>query len=99
MNGAIDPEVLHALIDGRLPADRVAAADRYLAEHPEEQRRWSDYAAQRQALREALVMPACEPIPERLRTALPARAAQPGDRQGAAEGGESKRVPPAGEPG
>ena len=98
MNGAIDPEVLHALIDGRLPKDRVAAVDRYLAEHPEEQRRWSDYAAQRQALREALVMPPCEPIPERLRTALPARLAEPNDLRGAAEGGKSKRVPPAGEP-
>ena len=99
MNGAMDPVVLHALIDGRLPKDRVAAVDRYLAEHPEEQRRWSDYAAQRQSLREALVMPACEPIPERLRTALPARLVERGDRQGATEGGKNKRAPAAGGPG
>jgi anti-sigma factor RsiW len=98
MNGAIDTAALHARIDGRLPPERMAAVDRYLAEHPEEQRRWLDYAAQRQALREALVMPACETIPERLRTALPPRLAERGDRQGIAEGGKSKRVPPAGEP-
>jgi anti-sigma factor RsiW len=98
MNGAIDAAALHARIDGRLPPERMAAVDRYLAEHPEEQRRWSDYAAQRQALREAFVMPVCEPIPERLRTPLPARFVERGDRQDAAEGGKSKRAPPAGGP-
>ena len=67
--GAVDAEVLHARLDGRLSPERAAAVDRYLAEHPEEQQRWSDYATQRQGLREALAMPPGEPIPERLRVA------------------------------
>jgi anti-sigma factor RsiW len=82
--GAVDAEALHARLDGRLPPERAADVDRYLAEHPEEQERWSDYAAQRQGLREALAMPPGEPIPERLWVA----------RRSA----ESKPAPPAGKP-
>jgi anti-sigma factor RsiW len=67
--GAVDIEALHALIDGLLPPERMAAVELYLAEHPEEQKRWSDYAAQRQELREALTMAPGEPIPQRLRLA------------------------------
>jgi anti-sigma factor RsiW len=58
---------LHARLDGQLPADRIAAVDEYLGRHPEEQRRWLDYAAQRQALREAFAIPSGEAIPARLR--------------------------------
>jgi anti-sigma factor RsiW len=78
-------DALHARIDGHLPPERAAAVDIYLAEHPEEQRRWSDYAAQRQDLREALAIPPGEPIPEHLRVA--------------AKRGKKKPAPPAGEPG
>jgi anti-sigma factor RsiW len=66
---AVDAEALHARLDGLLPPERMAAVERYLAEHPEEQERWSDYAAQRRELRAALAMPPGEPIPERLRVA------------------------------
>jgi anti-sigma factor RsiW len=65
--GAVDIEALHARIDGLLPPERMAAVELHLAEHPEEQQRWSDYAAQRQGLREALAMAPDEPIPQRLR--------------------------------
>ena len=65
----VDAAALHARLDGRLPPGRVAAVDLHLAEHPEERERWSDYAAQRRGLREALAMPQGEPIPNRLRVA------------------------------
>lgn len=67
--GEVSEDELHAHLDGRLAAERSAAVDRYLAEHPEERERWSDYAAQRQALRAALAIPPAEPIPPRLRVA------------------------------
>jgi anti-sigma factor RsiW len=82
--GAIDAEALHARLDGLLPPERMAAVELYLAEHPEEQKRWSDYAAQRRGLREALAMPPGEPIPERLRVTQ--------------QLAESKPVPPTGKP-
>jgi anti-sigma factor RsiW len=81
---AVDGESLHARLDGRLRPERLAGVELYLAEHPEEQRRWSDYAAQRQGLRKALAILPGEPIPERLRVAR--RLA------------ESKPAPPAGKP-
>jgi anti-sigma factor RsiW len=81
---AVDAAALHARLDGRLPPERVAAVERYLAEHPEEQERWTDYAAQRQGLREALATPPGEPISERLRVARLLA--------------ESKPTPPAGKP-
>jgi anti-sigma factor RsiW len=64
---AVDIEALHARVDGLLPPERMAAVELYLAEHPKEQERWSDYAAQRQGLREALAIAPDEPIPQRLR--------------------------------
>jgi len=60
---------LHAHIDGQLPHDRAEDVDAYLAAHPEERERFSQYAAQRQALRAALAAQADEPIPARLRVA------------------------------
>ena len=67
--GTVDKSALHAHIDGLLPPERMAAVELYLAEHPEERERWSDYAAQRQGLREALATVPDEPIPQRLRLA------------------------------
>jgi NADH dehydrogenase len=60
---------LHARIDGRLPPERAEAVDAYLAAHPELRERWSQYAEQRQALREAFAAQADGPIPTRLRVA------------------------------
>jgi anti-sigma factor RsiW len=89
----IDATALHARLDGRLPPEGVAAVDRYLAEHPEERERWSDYAAQRRGLREALAMPHGEPIPDRLRVDPVVRREQAriGSRQT-----ELRRAAPAG---
>ena len=65
----IGEDDLHARIDGQLTHDRAEDVDVYLAAHPEEQARFSQYAAQRQALREAFAEQASEPIPGRLRIA------------------------------
>ena len=65
----VDEDDLHARIDGRLPPERAAAVDAYLAAHPEAQARFSQYAEQRQALRSAIAAQAGGPIPNRLRVA------------------------------
>jgi anti-sigma factor RsiW len=57
---------LHARIDGQLTHDRAEDVDAYLAAHPEEQARFTQYAAQRQALRAAFAEQADGPIPVRL---------------------------------
>jgi anti-sigma factor RsiW len=64
--GTVDKRALHARVDGLLPPERMAAVELYLAEHPEEQERWSDYAEQRRGLREALAMVPDERLPQRL---------------------------------
>lgn len=58
---------LHARIDGRLTPERAEEVDDYLAEHPELEERWSQYAEQREALRTAFGTGAGEPIPPRLK--------------------------------
>jgi anti-sigma factor RsiW len=63
----VEEDDLHARIDGQLPHDRADDVDTYFAAHPEEQARFSQYAAQRQALREAFAEQADGPIPSRLR--------------------------------
>jgi anti-sigma factor RsiW len=65
----VDEDELHARIDGRLPPYRAAAVDAYLAAHPEAQARFSQYAEQRQAIREAFARHSAGPIPSRLRIA------------------------------
>jgi anti-sigma factor RsiW len=65
----VEEDDLHARIDGQLPYDRAEEVDAYLAAHPEERERFSQYAAQRQALRAALAAQADKPIPARLRVA------------------------------
>src|SRR5271156_6751212 len=67
MRVEVGEEELHTRLDGRLPAERAEAVDLYLAEYPQEGERWSQYAAQRQGLREVFAMSPDEPIPARLR--------------------------------
>jgi anti-sigma factor RsiW len=65
----VEEDDLHARIDGQLTHDRAENVDAYLAAHPEEQARFSQYAAQQQALRQAFIQQADGPIPARLRVA------------------------------
>ena len=65
----IEEDDLHACLDGQLPRDRIEDVDAYLAAHPEVEVRFSEYAAQRQALRAAFMARAGGPIPDRLRVA------------------------------
>lgn len=65
----VEEDDLHARIDGQLAHNRAEDVDAYLAAHPEEQARFSQYAAQRQALRAAFAAQADGPIPMRLRAA------------------------------
>ena len=65
----IEEDDLHARIDGQLPDERTADVEAYLATHPEEQARFSQYAQQRQELRAAFAAQADRPIPMRLRVA------------------------------
>jgi anti-sigma factor RsiW len=65
----VEEDDLHARIDGQLPRERTEDVEAYLAAHPEEQARFSQYARQRQALRAAFVAQAGGPIPNRLRVA------------------------------
>jgi anti-sigma factor RsiW len=65
----VEEDDLHARIDGQLPRERAEDVDAYLAAHPEEEARFSQYAQQRQALRTAFAAQAGGPIPNRLRVA------------------------------
>ena len=65
----VEEDDLHAHIDGQLAHDRAEDLDAYFAARPEERERFSQYAAQRQALRAALAARTDEPIPARLRVA------------------------------
>ena len=65
----VEEDDLHARIDGQLPRERTEDVDAYLAAHPEEEARFSQYAQQRQALRAAFAAQANGPIPSRLRVA------------------------------
>jgi len=65
----VEEDDLHARIDGQLPRERSEDVEAYLAAHPEEQARFSQYAQQRQQLRAAFAAQADGPIPMRLRVA------------------------------
>jgi anti-sigma factor RsiW len=67
--GPVEEDDLQARIDGRLTPDRAAEVDTYLAAHPEERDRWSQYAEQREALRAAFGAQPGGPIPARLQVA------------------------------
>jgi anti-sigma factor RsiW len=63
----VEEDDLHAHIDGHLPRERAQDVEAYLAAHPEVEARFSEYAAQRQALRAAYAAHADGTIPNRLR--------------------------------
>lgn len=67
---------IQAHVDNRLPPERAAAVDAWLAKHPDEAARVASYRAQRDALRAALDPVLDEPLPAaldlRLREATPA---------------------------
>jgi anti-sigma factor RsiW len=69
MERPVEEDDLQARVDGRLPPERAAALDAYLAAHPEAQARISQFVEQRQALRAAFAEQAGGPIPTRLRVA------------------------------
>ncbi len=58
----VQEDELHAFVDGRLPADRLDAVERYLQGNAEEARRIEAYQRQRAALRGA-VLATTEPVP------------------------------------
>jgi anti-sigma factor RsiW len=64
----VGEEDLQAWVDGRLTPERAGAVDAYLAAHPEQRSRLSQYSEQRQALRAAFAEQEA-PIPARLRGA------------------------------
>ena len=63
----VEEDDLHAHIDGHLPRERAQDVEAYLAAHPEVEARFSEYAAQRQALRAAYAAHADGTIPNRQR--------------------------------
>lgn len=64
MSEAPVPETeLQAYVDGRLPRERSAAVEAWLADHPDEMRRINAYRSQRDALRTALDPVLAEPLP------------------------------------
>ena len=65
----VEEDDLHARIDGQLPRERTEDVEAYIAAHPEEQARFSQYAEQRQALRAAFAAQLGGQIPARLRVA------------------------------
>lgn len=65
--GAIEESELHARLDGRLPPERAAEIDAYLASHPEARARLQQYSEQQQRLRAAVAAETAGPIPARLR--------------------------------
>jgi anti-sigma factor RsiW len=74
---SVTEEELHADVDGQLPADRAAAVERWLAEHPDDMARVAAWRAQAEAIRARYAAVADEPVPARLnlgRLARPARS-------------------------
>ena len=63
----VEEDDLHAHVDGHLRRERAQDVEAYLAAHPEVEARFSEYAAQRQALRAAYAAHADGTIPNRLR--------------------------------
>jgi anti-sigma factor RsiW len=59
----IEEDDLQEWVDGRLTPEETQAVEIYFAAHPEVRERWSQYAAQRQELRQAFAEVADEPIP------------------------------------
>ena len=66
MNTPIDDTLLHAWLDGELPAEQRAQVERWLQEHPEEAARVRLWSADAEALRATLEPVLDEPVPQRL---------------------------------
>lgn len=66
MTTPLDDTVLHAWLDGELPADQRAEVERWLQDHPEEAARVRLWAADAEALRATLEPVLDEPVPQRL---------------------------------
>jgi anti-sigma factor RsiW len=66
-DASVTDDELHAYVDGTLPADRMAAVERYLAANPDAAARVSEWRAQNSAIRQRWGGAVDEPVPERLR--------------------------------
>jgi anti-sigma factor RsiW len=66
---SIEEDDLQAWVDRRLTTKDNEAVEAYFAAHPESRARWSQYAEQREELREAFAVPAEKMMPARLRIA------------------------------
>ncbi|HET7776248.1 MAG TPA: anti-sigma factor [Azospira sp.] len=75
--GPITEAELQAWADGRLPAERQAAVDVYLAQQPEEAARLQAYRRQTRQLRELFEPTLRETVPDTLTRAVPHRAPPP----------------------
>jgi anti-sigma factor RsiW len=67
--GPVGEDDLQASVDGRLPPERAELVEAYLAAHPEERERLSQYTEQQEGLRAAFAISFEEPVPARLRVA------------------------------
>jgi anti-sigma factor RsiW len=72
----VTEEELHAYVDGQLPADRLAAVEAWLADHPEHVARVSAWRTQAEAIRARYGAVAEEPVPARFDLARLARPAR-----------------------
>ena len=73
----VTEDELHAYVDGELPADRRAAVERWLADHPDDMARVAAWRAQAEAIRARYGAVASEPVPARFdldRLARPSRS-------------------------
>jgi anti-sigma factor RsiW len=69
---SVTEDELHAHVDGQLPADRLAAVEAWLANHPDDMARIAGWRAQNAAIRARYGGAIDEPVPNRL---TPARLA------------------------
>ncbi len=65
-NSPVTEDELHVYVDGELAADRRAAIETWLANHPEDAARVAAWRAQAEAIRARYGAVANEPVPERL---------------------------------
>jgi anti-sigma factor RsiW len=65
-NNTVTEDELHAYVDGELPADRIPAAEAWLASHPEDAARVAAWRAQAEMIHARYGGTVHEPIPARL---------------------------------
>src|SRR2546430_3971048 len=80
----VTEEELHACVDGELAADRRAAVERWLGNHPDDAARVAAWRAQADAIRARYDAVAGEPVPPRFDLAVLARAERKWSRLAAA---------------